>query len=88
MIMISKTLTAACAIAALLTASTAFAADAGPKLVSAKEALKIAQMSRARTHLVNGRENHDATTTALIAGAVAVVGVGIAAAAGAFHSSN
>lgn len=86
--MVLKALTTAGAAIALLAASSAFAADTAPKQVSAKDALKIAQISRARTHMVNGKANKDGTSTALLILAVGAGGVGIAAAAGAFNSSN
>jgi len=85
-----KALTTAGAMIALLAASTAFAADQAPKPVSAKTALMISKMNRARTHMAADKSNQAVSTTGILLGALAVgaAGVGIAGAAGAFNSSN
>ena len=82
-----KALTTAGAMIALLAASTAFAADQAPKPVSAKTALMISKMNRARTHMVADKSNQVVSTTGIVVGVLAV-GLGIAGAAGAFNSSN
>ena len=85
-----KALTAAGAVIALLTASTAFAADQAPLPVSAKTALMISKMNRARTHVAADKSNQlvGAAPVVLVILGITAVGLGIAGAAGAFNSSN
>ena len=81
-----KALTSAGTMVALLASSAAFAAPLNTG--SAKDALKIAQMSRARSHMNRNKSNKVINTNYLDAGVVVVGVLGIAAAAGAFNSSN
>jgi hypothetical protein len=87
-----KALTTAGAMVALLAASSSYAVTPAQPVI-AKDAAKVMAMGRARTLMINGNraskgKGKGTNVVVLAALAAGLTGLGIAAAAGAFHSSN